>query len=75
MFYGKSWIGVSVEHFTLQLNNYVEWYNEKRIENSLGGKTVRASQTTGDTDRSIVIPLPVSCSSLLLLAIYFMIYS
>jgi len=37
MFYGKTWIGVSIEHFIEQLNNYIEWYNEKRIKISLGG--------------------------------------
>lgn len=34
--YGKSWIDISIEHFTLQLHNYIEWHNEKRIKISLG---------------------------------------
>ena len=37
MFYGKSWIGVSIEHFVQYLNSYIKWYNEKRIKISLGG--------------------------------------
>lgn len=37
MFYGKSWDGVSIEDFVEQLNNYMKWYNEKRIKLSLGG--------------------------------------
>jgi len=37
MFYGKTWLGVSIEHFIEQLNNYIGWYNEKRIKISLGG--------------------------------------
>lgn len=37
MFYGKSWIGVSIEHFVQHLNSYIKWYNEKRIKISLGG--------------------------------------
>ena len=37
MFYGKSWIGVPIEHFVQHLNRYIKWYNEKRIKISLGG--------------------------------------
>jgi transposase InsO family protein len=37
MFYGKSWIGVPIEHFVQYLNSYIKWYNEKRIKISLGG--------------------------------------
>lgn len=37
MFYGKSWIGVTIEHFIEQLNSYIYWYNEKRIKISLNG--------------------------------------
>ena len=36
MFYGKSWIGVSINEFTEELNKYIKWYNEKRIKQSLG---------------------------------------
>ena len=31
MFYGRSWIGVSNE-----INDYITWYNTKRIKQSLG---------------------------------------
>ena len=37
MFYGRSWHGVSLEHFMEILDNYIHWYNEKRIKISLGG--------------------------------------
>ena len=37
MFYGRSWTGVSLEQFMDLLNNYIHWYNEKRIKLSLGG--------------------------------------
>lgn len=33
--YGKSLISISIEHFILQLHNYIEWYNEKRMKISL----------------------------------------
>lgn len=35
-FYGRNWNGVSMEEFIKQLNNYLIWYNEKRIKKSLG---------------------------------------
>lgn len=37
MFYGRSWQGVSLERFIQLLDNYIHWYNEKRIKLSLGG--------------------------------------
>lgn len=37
MFYGWSWIGVSLDAFTQELNSYIYWYNCKRIKLSLGG--------------------------------------
>lgn len=37
MFYGHSWIGVSIEQFINILDNYIQWYTEKRIKISLGG--------------------------------------
>ena len=36
MFYGKSWIGVSIDEFVEELDRYIRWYNEKRIKQSLG---------------------------------------
>ena len=36
MFYGRSWKGVSVESFMAAVNDYIRWYNEKRIKESLG---------------------------------------
>ena len=37
MFYGRSWHGVSLERFMKRLDDYIHWYNEKRIKLSLGG--------------------------------------
>lgn len=37
MFYGNSWIGVTVEEFINILDDYLHWYAEKRIKISLGG--------------------------------------
>lgn len=37
MFYGRSWMGVSIDAFIGELDAYVRWYNEKRIKLSLGG--------------------------------------
>ena len=39
MFYNRSWTGVSLEDFCAQLDDYIYWYNEKRIKISLGGKS------------------------------------
>lgn len=37
MFYVRSWHSVSLERFMEILDNYIHWYNEKRIKISLGG--------------------------------------
>ena len=36
MFYGRSWVGVSMDNFINEINSYIEWYNTKRIKQSLG---------------------------------------
>lgn len=36
MFYDRPWAGVSIEEFTAILDEYLHWYNEKRIKVSLG---------------------------------------
>ena len=36
MFYYRSWKDVSVNQFIDKLDNYLRWYNEKRIKMSLG---------------------------------------
>lgn len=36
MFYGRSWIDVSMEAFIDEINSYINWYNTKRIKQSLG---------------------------------------
>lgn len=37
IFYGRSWIGVTIDQFIDKLNEYITWYAEKRIKISLGG--------------------------------------
>ncbi len=37
MFYGRSWIGVSLDAFAQELNSYIYWYTHKSIKLSLGG--------------------------------------
>jgi transposase InsO family protein len=36
MFYGYSWIDVSIEQFIQQVDSYIKWYAQKRIKISLG---------------------------------------
>lgn len=36
MFYNRNWNGISIPCFIEILNNYLIWYNEKRIKTSLG---------------------------------------
>lgn len=36
MFYNRSWAGVSIDEFIDILDEYLHWYNEKRIKMSLG---------------------------------------
>lgn len=36
MFYGCSWVGVPMDDFINEINSYIEWYNTKRIKQSLG---------------------------------------
>ena len=35
MFYGRKWNDVSIEKFTTLINEYIVWYNTKRIKQSL----------------------------------------
>jgi len=37
MFYGRSWVDISIEGFTQAIEDYMVWYREKRIKHSLGG--------------------------------------
>ncbi len=37
MFYGRSWVDISIEEFTQLIEDYMVWYREKRIKHSLGG--------------------------------------
>ena len=36
MFYGRSWKEISLEDFMATVNDYICWYNEERIKESLG---------------------------------------
>lgn len=36
MFYGRSWKEVSIDEFITILDDYIHWYNENRIKESLG---------------------------------------
>ena len=36
MFCGRSWIDISMETFIDEINSYINWYNTKRIKQSLG---------------------------------------
>ncbi|WP_312072374.1 IS3 family transposase [Anaerotignum propionicum] len=36
MYYGKSWIYTTRDEFIDVINNYIKWYNEKRIKLTLG---------------------------------------
>ena len=36
MFYGRSWVGISLDDFINTLDTYMRWYNEARIKMSLG---------------------------------------
>ena len=35
MYYSKSWLNVSKDEFMDEPNDYIRWYNEKKIEMSL----------------------------------------
>jgi putative transposase len=35
-FYGRNWLGVTIEAVIDQLDRYIHWYNEERIKQSLG---------------------------------------
>ena len=39
MFYNRKWFGVSIDEFMNTLNEYLYWYNGKRIKISLGAKS------------------------------------
>lgn len=38
-YYHRDWRNTSVEDFIKQLNDYIIWYNSKRIKSSLGYKS------------------------------------
>lgn len=41
MFYNHDWTGIGISEFIATLNEYLIWYNEKRIKLSLGNKSPR----------------------------------
>lgn len=46
MFYTQNWTGVSIEKFIDTLNDYLVWYNEKRIKVSLGNMSPKEYRRT-----------------------------
>lgn len=36
MFYGRSWLGISINEFIERIDEYIRWYNTTRIKKSLG---------------------------------------
>ena len=53
MFYGRSWIGVSPDDFAQELDDYINWYNCKRIKLSLDGLSpIEYRQRLGGTVKS-----------------------
>lgn len=41
MFYNRDWTGISINAFINILNDYLMWYNNKRIKVSLGNMSPR----------------------------------
>jgi transposase InsO family protein len=41
IFYHRDWTGVSIQKFIDNLNDYLIWYNQKRIKQSLGNMSPR----------------------------------
>ncbi|MBR1598934.1 MAG: IS3 family transposase [Lachnospiraceae bacterium] len=39
MFYNRNWNRITIDSFINELDEYMHWYNEKRIKMSLGGKS------------------------------------
>ncbi len=37
MYYNRSWNGTSTQEFIDEVDEYITWYNQKRIKLSLGG--------------------------------------
>lgn len=37
MFYRRSWAGITIEGFIQMIEEYIVWYRDKRIKQSLGG--------------------------------------
>lgn len=53
MFYKKDWKGVSAEEFMAKVDDYIHWYNEKRIKMSLGGLSPLEFRMKNKEDKSI----------------------
>ena len=51
MFYGKSWVGYSIDEFVMLLDEYLHWYNEKRIKKSLGYLSPLEYRTKKSTEK------------------------
>ena len=53
MFYGRDWKGVSIDDFMSKLDEYIHWYNEKRIKLSLGGMSPLEYRLKNKENKSI----------------------
>lgn len=53
MFYKQDWKNVSIEEFMSKVDDYIHWYNEKRIKMSLGGLSPLEFRIKNKEDRFI----------------------
>ena len=37
MYYNQNWGNINISEFIVHLDEYIRWYNEKRIKSTLGG--------------------------------------
>lgn len=54
VFYNRDWAGVSIQEFIDILNEYLIWYNEKRIKISLGNMSPREYRQSRDYEEKSV---------------------
>ena len=55
MFYNRDWTGVSIQEFIDILNEYLAWYNKKRIKISLGNMSPLEYRRSLGLDRKSVV--------------------
>jgi putative transposase len=64
MYYNRSWRGVSVERFIEQVDEYIRWYNEKRIKLSLEGMSPVEYRAHLSVPEILAAPFPENLSGL-----------